>query len=134
MFFSSFQAELFLKSHDEIVASRCNTSKQFSDLSKYKAIQKDIVALTANAPNGLSAEVCFFGSRVIGVAEKTSDLDIYVCIDGKSYSMNNKTEDHTKALHALKRALVKSKNWTYQAGEYRHEIPSTTLSHCVLQL
>lgn len=132
MFFNSFTAGIFIECHDQIIAKRCNTSKLFSNLSKYKPIQKDIIALVADAPLGPSAEVFLFGSRVIGVAEATSDLDIYVCIDGKSYSMNNKTEDHKNALFALKRALVKSKNWTCQMGESRHELPSTTVSNYVL--
>lgn len=68
----------FLKSSDEIVAKAVAFSDGMrTDLERFGDIKQSL----ADAVNVKTADVHFYGSRLIGTASAGSDLNIYVDID-----------------------------------------------------
>lgn len=77
----------FMKTSDYVVIKMCEKSEKLASLWNYEQIRQNLKKL-ANAQFPNSADVFFFGSRIMGLATDESDLDIYVQITG--------TEDKVK--------------------------------------
>lgn len=124
MAFSTVKANDFLPKSEAIVTNLRWKSKELQNLFRYSAISDEIKSLVWSAVK-LPCKVEFFGSRVIGVASEESDLDVFVEIDGKTYSMypparNGRHYDH---FNKLQSAVMLSDKWRYKDSAKMTAVP-----------
>lgn len=114
--FSADKAQSFLKTHQQTIQNLCRTSKKFTDLTLYNDLSKHIKSLCCDALNLKEVEIHYFGSRVIGLATETSDLDIFLNIDNRFF----KPYDASKENHEKFQNLLESfrANDTWRVKEY----------------
>lgn len=122
MTFNSVEAQSFLKDYNGLVRIMSEKSKQLQNQSQYDRIRQSITAL-ATRDFGVSIEVYFFGSRIIGVATGQSDLDIYVCIGKKTFQMHSQSNEQEAMLQKLKEALQSSGAWESKSHAFKTPAP-----------
>lgn len=91
MDFNSIKANSFLRNKDLKVADLVLRSKKMKS-SNYRGIRKNIISLSG-APFG-DVDVHFFGSRIIGLATKSSDLDVFIDTGGNYFETYTATAEH----------------------------------------
>lgn len=109
MAIDSTKAQEFLEIHNRLVAQMTKKSNQLKDQKQYEPIRQSIAALCKSANK--SAVTQFFGSRVIGLGSDSSQLDVYVCIDGKTYNMYVKSVDQHQELKQMASSIHASSDW-----------------------
>lgn len=109
MAIDSNKAQEFLESHNNVVSQMTKKSNQLKDPKQYEPIRQSIAALCKSAKK--SAVTQFFGSRVIGLGTDFSKLDVYVCIDGKTYNMYVKSVDQHQELKSMASSVHLSGDW-----------------------
>lgn len=133
MNFNSDVAQSFLSDSTDIVSCLTESSRQLSDLTRYDLVRKSIESLTTKL-NDLSINVNFFGSRVIGVASEDSDLDIFVCIDNKSYKLYENSQEQRERLDLLEKVLHETGEWRAKEETLKTVIPVVFAFYVPMQL
>lgn len=109
----------FLASADSVVQSLFKSSASGTD--NFEVIADNLKTMLK--PRLGNVEVYFYGSRVIGVGDKSSDLDIFIDIGGKYYSGYEFTKKDDENYHAIKLELEKSPKWTNPNAIRRTFVP-----------
>ena len=108
-------------------------SKELTNLSEFNEIIQsiqDIVFATLNKPS----KVYFYGSRVIGVADDDSDIDIFVEVNGRSYPFKYNAKIYKKEMHSLDEAFKKNKNWVVTNTVLTASVPIITTKYLPLSI
>lgn len=98
----------FLEDADAAIASILYSSK---GIEKFQPIVESLKSLLS--PRFGDIKIHFYGSRIIGVADESSDLDIFIDIGGKYYSGFEVTQHDRMCLDFIGKELSKSRQWTF---------------------
>ncbi|CRL01908.1 CLUMA_CG015185, isoform A [Clunio marinus] len=107
---------------DSLVKEMTEVSRKQQDLSNYENISENLKQMI-RASFHEEVQIHFFGSRIIGLAEKDSDLDIYIEFN-KSFFANaiiSKTND--ERLLKLAKIICHAPNWCLKETVLRTRIP-----------
>lgn len=132
MAIDSNKAQEFLEIHNSVVSQMTKKSNQLKDLKQYEPIRESISALCKAAKK--SAETQFFGSRVIGLATEDSKLDVYVCIEGKTYNMFVKSVDQHQELKSLSSTIHASSDWEKKSYVLCTPVPILSCTYLAMDL
>lgn len=134
MEFDANKARNFLSQSDEVVASLVVTSRKLSGLAQYQKVCEHVKLLCQDAFNEFSVDVHLFGSRIIGLASETSDLDIFVDIGERFYSTYVASKDMKLRFEKLVEALQVACNWQVKKLYSDAAIPVMKLIYLPMQL
>lgn len=145
MSFNEKAALTFLLASDKTVTEAAFKSRQLKDKSLYAGIAKNIELLVTNS-FGANCEVNFYGSRIIGVGNEQSDLDIFVMIDRKTYSLyvsrftdssllsRGRFSEHSAKFHKMINVLRSSPAWKVNKFVEKTAVPVICVEYLPMQL
>lgn len=119
MAFNKESANKFLISADTQIAGLVKQSKQLKDVKNYEEIRLSIEQLTRGKLS--SVKVHFFGSRIIGLANPKSDLDIFV--ETSSDSWLSLSVLGTNKFDELVKSLKNSSDWRIKEEVRQTAVP-----------
>src|SRR5690349_14749401 len=122
MSFNSIKANSFLCNNDLKVAELVAQSNKLKNASQHEEIRRSIISFM-NAASFAYDDVHFFGSRIIGLATNSSDLDVFIDTGGKYYKTYNISHEHDVMYHKLVKALENSADFTIRNKILRTTIP-----------
>lgn len=111
MLFNAFKAREFLQTSESTVAQMCERSRQLSDPAAYEDIKQNLESLARELFPNTAIEVYFFGSRIYGLADSDSDLDILLDIGGNYHLKAPSRNDQIEKLVKLSETLDSSRAW-----------------------
>lgn len=126
-------ARAFLETSNEDVDRASEVSESLKNISKYSVVAKNIEDLITIS-FGVSVEVQFYGSRVIGVATEKSDLDVFVKIDGRSYQLYVHEPKHIEWFNKLAEVIRSSGDWHVKNILNQTPVPVIFTKYLPLQL
>lgn len=128
MSFNVEKAEEFVRNWDQQSARLTEASKRLKDSYNYESIRRSLENL-CRASFGPVA-VHFFGSRIIGLATETSDLDIFIDIGEKFYSSfkpatrrMSSNPEHDRNYHRLVSAVKNNIDWVVEEEVLKTAVP-----------
>ena len=107
----------FLNESDNLVIDLTKNSEKFKNLARYEEISESIKEIVKNT-FGSPSEVHFFGSRVIGVATESSDLDVFLKINQETHAFDFKAPGLLDKFEKVTKALNHDSKWLVQQSPY----------------
>lgn len=111
-----------IRTSEKDIEKLCERSKQLSDPYNYGNIRQNLTTLATSAFPSFAVEVFFFGSRIMGVADDDSDLDIFVDIGG-NYHSGISISDHKLQLEKLADVLKTVGSWEVKKVIHETTVP-----------
>lgn len=132
--FNESTASEFIKESDNTFQQKCDRSKRLSDPAMYDELKTSLKAIAGRTFPDFTIEVFFFGSRMMGLADDNSVLDIFINI-GDNYDSNFTFDLHQlKKLHKLGAVLDKDRSWRFHKSVERGNVPTIILKYLPMKL
>lgn len=128
------KAKFFLKQSRDKVARLLETSEGLKDHCNYEGIRQNLKFLANETFGVTSAEVHFFGSRIIGLATRKSDLDIFVDFGGNFNVPYRRSILNEERFNKLAAAMKNDYAWRVRELVPKTAVPIICTTYQPLQL
>lgn len=108
----------FLERADKAVQNAVRNSKRFTKVDRYAVIERDLLQHVLR-----SSEIHFYGSRVIGLANHYSNLNIFVELDDETYFEGLARSRQQEAIKSLKKLLQRDPDWAVEIALLESTVP-----------